>query len=157
MGINMKAGIVSSLLLPIGYALANFSLPRISDKFFNGRREPLLISNSIITCILLCVFPFIQTQRAASILLFFVGFFSCTNSMVWSFATDVGTRAISGTASGILDWASYMGAAIQAIFFGWVWDRSGSPIGVFVTIGVLYAVMCFLALIARKMKIKGNT
>ncbi len=157
MGINMKQGIVSSLLLPVGYALANFSLPRISDKFLNGKREPLLISNSIITCILLCVFPFIKTQAAASVLLLFVGFFSCTNSMVWSFATDVGTRAISGTASGILDWASYMGAAVQAIFFGFIWDATGSATAVFVTIGVLFAAMCMLAMIARKMKIRGNT
>lgn len=157
MGINMKQGIVSSILLPVGYALANFSLPRISDKFFGGKREPLLISNSIMTCVLLCVFPFIKTQTSASILLLFVGFFSCTNSMVWSFATDVGTRAISGTASGILDWASYMGAAIQAIFFGFVWDVTGSAVGVFVTIGCLFALMCVLALIARKMKIRGNT
>lgn len=157
MGINMKQGIVSSLLLPVGYAIANFSLPRISDKFLGGKREPLLISNSIITCLLLCLFPFVKTQTAASVLLLFVGFFSCTNSMVWSFATDVGTRAISSTASGILDWASYMGAAIQSIFFGFIWDKTGNATAVFVTIGVLFAVMCFLALVARKMKIRGNT
>jgi len=157
MGLNMKAGIVSSLLLPVGYAIANFTLPRISDKFFHGKREPLLISNSLITCALLCLFPFVKTQTAASVLLLFVGFFSCTNSMVWSFTTDVGTRAISGTASGILDWASYMGAAVQAILFGAIWDSTGSATVVFVTIGVLFAAMCALALIAKNMKIRGNT
>jgi len=66
-------------------------------------------------------------------------------------------RAISGTASGILDWASYMGAAVQAILFGAIWDSTGSATVVFVTIGVLFAAMCALALIAKNMKIRGNT
>ena len=156
MGLSIKSGIIKSLLLPLGYAIANFTLPRISDTVFKGKREPILIINSLMTCILLCLFPFVKTATGASVLLLFIGFFSCTNSMVWSFATDVGTRAISGTASGILDWASYMGAAVQAIFFGWIWDKTGSATSVFVTIGVLFAVMCGLAFIAKGIKIRGD-
>lgn len=156
MGLSIKSGIVKSLLLPLGYGIANFSLPRISDKVFKGKREPILIINSIMTCLLLCLFPFVKTAQGATILLLFIGFFSCTNSMVWSFATDIGTRAISGTASGILDWASYMGAAIQAIFFGYIWDKTNSAVSVFVTIGVLYAIMCGLAFLAKGIKIRGD-
>ena len=54
---------------------------------------------------------------------------------------------------GVFDWAVYMGAAIQAVIFGFVKDKWGWP-AIFVTIAGLYIILLVLTLIARKMKTK---
>ena len=72
--------------------------------------------------------------------------------VIWAIAGDMGGRSLSSTVVGVLDWAVYMGAAIQASVFGFMKDTFGWP-AVFITIGCLYIVMLVLTLLARKMKI----
>ncbi len=87
----------------------------------------MLIIASLATFFGMLVFPFIRQQALASIMLFVLGVF---------------------------DWAVYMGAAVQALLFGFVKDTFGWP-AIFVIIGVLYAILLVLTLIARKMKTKN--
>lgn len=47
-----------------------------------------------------------------------------------------------------------MGAAVQAVMFGFVKDTFGWP-AIFIIIGALYIIMLVLTLIARKMKTKN--
>ena len=108
----------------------------------------------VVSVISLVIFPNITSQGAASAMLFFVGFFSSVNGIVWAFAGDIGTRAFAGTATGLLDWAAYMGAAIQSILFGYVSEISWNA--VFVTIAALYALLVVLALLAKNMKVRGT-
>lgn len=154
MGIDVKSGIVSSILLPVGQASAFFLMPYLTDKVFKGKREPLLVICGVVSVISLVIFPNITSQTAASAMLLVVGFFSSVNGIVWAFAGDIGTRAFAGTATGLLDWAAYMGAAIQSILFGYVSVRSWNA--VFITIAVLYAVLVVLALLAKNMKVRGT-
>ncbi|MBQ9131230.1 MAG: MFS transporter, partial [Clostridia bacterium] len=73
MGLSIKDGIFSSILLPTGQACAMFVFPLITDKLLKGKREPMLIIASIITfCGMVC-FPFIRSQLPASIMLFVLG------------------------------------------------------------------------------------
>ena len=65
----------------------------------------------------------------------------------------MGGRAFSSTIVGVLDWAVYMGAAIQALVFGFVKDKFGWS-AIFVTIGALYIILLILTLVARKIKTK---
>lgn len=74
--------------------------------------------------------------------------------VIWTIAGDMGGRAFSSTIVGVLDWAVYMGAAIQAIIFGFIKDIFGWS-AIFVTIGVLYIIMLILTLLARKIKTKN--
>lgn len=86
---------------------------------------------------------------AASALLFFAGFFIYgINSLVWAFATDVGGRAFAGTATGILDCSAYIGASVQAIFFGSVLTSSGNWNLVFTCIIGVMVVLIIAAIIA---------
>ena len=87
-------------------------------------------------------------------MLLIVGFFSSVNGIVWAFAGDIGTRAFAGTATGLLDWAAYMGAAVQSILFGFVSGKSWNA--VFITIAVLYALLVVLAFFAKNMKVRGT-
>jgi len=153
MGLSIKAGIFSSILLPFGQACAMFVFPLITDKVFKGKREPMLALASVVTFFGMITFPFIRTQSMASMMLFLVGVSGMVTGVVWAVAGDMGGRAFSSTVVGVLDWAVYMGAALQASVFGFVKDTFGWP-AIFITIGCLYILMLALTLCARKMKMR---
>jgi OPA family sugar phosphate sensor protein UhpC-like MFS transporter len=141
------------IVLPLGQASAMFVFPFITDKVFKGKREPMLILASIAAfCGMIC-FPLFRTQLPATIMLFVVGVFSMVTGVIWAIAGDMGGRALSSTVVGVLDWAVYMGAAIQATIFGFVKEAFGWS-AIFVTIGCLYVILLILTLLARKMKLK---
>ena len=89
----------------------------------------------------------------ASAMLLVVGISGMVTGVIWAVAGDMGGRAFSSTIVGVLDWAVYMGAAVQASVFGFVKDAFGWS-AVFITIGCLYILMLVLTLAARKMKTK---
>ena len=153
MGLSIKAGIFSAILLPIGQACAMFVFPLITDKVFKGKREPMLVLASIVTFLGMICFPFIKSQTPASFMLFVVGVSGMVTGVIWAVAGDMGGRAFASTIVGVLDWAVYMGAAIQASVFGFVKDTFGWS-AIFVTIGCLYIIMLVLTLLARNMKMK---
>ena len=153
MGLSIKAGIFSAILLPAGQACAMFVFPCIPDKVFKGKREPMLALASAVTFIGMLCFPFIKTQAPASLMLFVVGVSGMVTGVIWAVAGDMGGRAFSSTIVGVLDWAVYMGAAIQASVFGFVKDTFGWP-AIFITIGCLYIIMLVLTLVARNMKMR---
>lgn len=154
LGLSIKDGIFSSILLPVGQACAMFVFPLITDKVFKGKREPMLVLASVITFFGMLCFPFIKSQVMASIMLFVLGVFAMVTGVIWAVAGDMGGRAFSSTIVGVLDWAVYMGAAIQAIIFGFVKDTFGWT-AIFVTIGCLYIILLCLTFIAQKMKTKN--
>lgn len=151
MGLSIKEGIFSSILLPIGQALAMFVFPFLTDKLFKGKREPMLALASILTFISMITFPFIHSQNIASMVLFVSGIFSMITGVIWSVAGDIGGSEYSSTATGILDWSVYMGAAIQAFVFGLVIDTFGWN-AIFITIGCLYIVILTLTIVSSKIK-----
>ena len=151
MGLSVKEGIFSSILLPIGQSCAMFVFPLITDKLFKGKREPMLILAAIVTFLGMVVFPFITSQTPASIMLFVVGVSGMVTGVIWAIAGDMGGRALSSSVVAVLDWAVFMGAAIQAFIFVFVKDSFGWP-AIFITIGCLYIIMLVLTLVARKMK-----
>ncbi|WP_125143790.1 MFS transporter [Clostridium transplantifaecale] len=154
LGMDIKSGIFASVLLPVGQAAAFFLMPYLTDKVFKGKREPVLVICGFISAISLILFPRITSLGMASVMLLFVGFFSSVNGIVWAFAGDIGTRAFAGTATGLLDWAAYMGAAVQSILFGYVSSYSWNA--VFITIAILYVALVILALAAKNMKVRGT-
>ena len=113
----------------------------------------MLALASIVTFIGMLCFPFIKSQTPASLMLFLVGVSGMVTGVIWAVAGDMGGRAFSSTIVGVLDWAVYMGAAVQASAFGYVKDHFGWP-AVFITIGCLYIIMLILTLMARQMKMR---
>ncbi len=153
LGLTLKNDMFTYIVLPLGQACAMFVFPFITDKVFKGKREPMLILASVVACAGLVCFPFFKTQAPATVMLFVVGVFSMVTGVIWAIAGDMGGRALSSTVVGVLDWAVYMGAAIQASVFGFVKESFGWS-AIFVTIGCLYIVLLVLTLLARKMKMK---
>lgn len=153
LGLSIKDGILSSILLPFGQACAMFVFPLITDKLLKGKREPMLIIAATVTIVGMMCFPFIRNQYVASGMLFLLGVFAMVTGVIWAIAGDIGGKALSSTVVGIFDWAVYMGAAIQALIFGFVKDHFGWP-AVFITIGVLYVLLIALTMIAKNVKTK---
>ncbi len=153
LGLTIKDGIFSSILLPFGQACAMFIFPIITDKLLKGKREPMIIIASLVTFFGMLIFPFIKHQAGASIMLFVLGVFAMVTGVIWTIAGDIGGKALSSTVVGVFDWAVYMGAAVQALLFGFIKDAFGWS-SIFVIIGVLYIVLLILTLFARKMKTK---
>jgi len=153
LGLTIKDGIFSSILLPFGQACAMFIFPIITDKFLKGKREPMLIIASLVTFSGMLVFPYIRNQMLASGMLFLLGVFAMVTGVIWTIAGDIGGKSLSSTVIGVFDWAVYMGAAIQAVIFGFVKDAFGWG-AIFVIIGVLYVIMLVLTFLAARMKTK---
>ena len=86
-------------------------------------------------------------------MLLVVGISGMVTGVIWAIAGDMGGRAFASTVVGVLDWAVYMGAAIQATVFGFVKDTFGWS-AIFIVIGCLYIIMLVLTLLARNMKMK---
>ncbi len=154
LGLAIKEGIFSSILLPFGQACAMFIFPIITDKLLKGKREPMLIIASLVTFFGMLAFPFIKNQLGASIMLFVLGVFAMVTGVIWTIAGDIGGKELSSTVVGVFDWAVYMGAAVQALLFGFVKDTFGWP-SIFVIIAVLYVILLILTLLTRKMKTKN--
>ncbi len=153
LGLNFGDSITKIVLLPLGQACAMFVFPFITDKVFKGKREPMLILASVVTFGVMLLFPFVKNPNLASVLLLIVGTSGMVTGVIWAIAGDMGGRAFAATVVGVLDWAVYMGAAIQESCFGYLKNAAGWP-AVFITVGSLYIVMLVLTLLARKMKMK---
>ncbi len=154
LGLTLKDNMFTYIVLPLGQACAMFVFPFITDKLFKGKREPMLILASVVAIAGMLCFPMFKTQTPATVMLFVVGVFSMVTGVIWAIAGDMGGRALSSTVVGVLDWAVYMGAAIQASAFGFVQEKFGWP-AIFITIGCLYVIMLVLTLAARKMKLRN--
>lgn len=150
---NPKNSILMSIGVPIGHACAMFLFPLITDKVFKGKREPMIIIAAVLTFFGMMTLPFINKPSVALIMLFVVAVTSMVTGVIWAMAGDIGGKAYSSTVVGVLDWAVYMGAAVQAMIFGFMKDWFGWP-AVFVTIGGLYVILLILTFIMRKMKTK---
>lgn len=153
LGLSLKNDMFTYIVLPLGQACAMFVFPFITDKIFKGKREPMLVLAAVVAFLGLISFPLFKTQLPATIMLFIVGVFSMVTGVIWAIAGDMGGKVLSSTVVGVLDWAVYMGAAIQAIVFGFVKESFGWA-AIFITIGCLYIVLLVLTFIARKMKLK---
>ena len=86
------------------------------------------------------------------LLLFFAGFgIYAIDGLAFAVATDVGGRVFSGTCSGIMDFAVYMGAGVQAVIYGFVSEKFGWS-WVFVSMGVFLIIIALLALFGSPKK-----
>jgi sugar phosphate permease len=146
---DIEAGIIGSIVCPLGMAAGALIIPWLSDKVWSQNRLPWVIISSIASIV--AVFGFMNAEPGvvASILLFFAGFFIYgINSLVWTFATDIGGRTFGGTATGVLDCAAYVGASVQAIYFGGVLTNSGNWNWVFMCIIGVLGIMLLSAILA---------
>lgn len=150
MGMDIKDGLIEGLLLSIGMGAGTLVIPALSDKYCRHDRLPAVLLCAVVGGLCILLFMFSQTMLLIDVLLFTAGFFLyAINGLVWPFAIDIGGRQLSGTASGILDFAAYLGAAVQAIVFG-LFLGDGNWNMLFAAITLVCVAMAILAVAAAR-------
>jgi len=148
--VNLKQGILFTLVLPLGMAVGAFVFPYISDKFKNRNRAIGIYIGTLLASAMALILPNLGSVTSAQFGLFFLGFFPSVAALVWAYATDVGARAFTGTAVGLLDWFGYIGAALQAILLGKVLDITKDWNVLFTILAGLFISVAILAFIASR-------
>ncbi len=158
-GVSISSGLLSTFIIPLGMAVGTLVVPWLTDIFCPKNRLPAVIISGILAALVVWLFYITEPRITANILLFFAGFFIyAINGLCWTFATDIGGRVFAGTASGLLNFASYIGAGCQAAIFGFALKASGWSL-VFITIVVSLGILVLLAFAAdrtRKTKSKAG-
>ncbi|WZL73919.1 MFS transporter [Clostridiaceae bacterium 35-E11] len=153
MQLHIRTGIFHVLILPTGMTMGTFLVPWATDKFFGKNRAPAVIICGALSALLVFIFPSMTTSITVAVSIFWAGFFVYgINGVLWPYAIDVGTRAFAGTAAGILDWSAYMGAAVQAMVFGSILDKTEKWAYVFVSIAILCVLIVILGIIVTEHK-----
>jgi sugar phosphate permease len=148
--VNIKTGVMFTIVFPLGMMLGTFMWPYLSDKVFNKNRAIGIVIGTLGGAVIAFLLPRLGTVTGAQIGVFLLGVFPLgIGALIWAYATDVGTRAFAGTAVGVLDWLAYIGAALQAIVLGGVLQKTGGNwYVVFNILAGIFLLMMLLAIVA---------
>lgn len=156
MGLGVSSSILTSIVLPIGMGIGTLVIPTLTDKFCPNNRLLAGVVSGLAAAACIVGFMFLKPTGVQlvlmMVLLFFAGFFIyAINGVVWTFAADVGGRFFASTAAGILDFAAYMGAAIQAMLFGFILG-DGNWTVLFVSVAAFCFLIGIVSLVCSKNK-----
>lgn len=160
-GLSATASVASSVILPIGMGVGTLVVPWLTDRFCPSNRMPAAIVSAVVGAVTtMAIFWLDATQFSQmvmiEVLLFIAGFcIYAINGIVFTYATDVGGRAFSGTCSGVLNFSAYLGAAVQSVVYGFVLDHSGWAI-VFVSVAAFNLVIAVLGMIGSQKKAQAQ-
>ena len=151
--------LLTSTILPIGMGIGTLVVPTLTDKFCPNNRLLAGIVSGIGAA--LCVLGFMLLKPVGiqfyvmMALLFLAGFFIyAISGVVWAFSADIGGRVFASTSSGILDFAAYMGAAIQAYVYGFIL-LNGSWNVVFASVAAICLAIALISYISSRSKKKA--
>ena len=156
-GLSAAASVASSVILPVGMGVGTLIVPWLTDKFCSEDRLPAAIISALIGAVTTILIFLLDATKVShlivvEILLFLSGFcIYAINGIVFTYATDIGGRVFSGTCSGVLNFAAYLGAAVQSVVYGFVLDNGGWGI-VFVSIAVFNVLIAVLGAVGTEKK-----
>lgn len=156
-GFSAAASIASSLILPIGMGVGTLVVPWLTDRFCPNDRMPAAILSAFVgAAATIVVFLLKATQLPQmimiEIMLFIAGFcIYAINGIMFTYATDIGGRVLSGTCSGVLNFSAYLGAAVQSFVYGFVLNSGGWGI-VFISIAAFNIMIAVLGMIGYHRK-----
>ncbi len=156
MGLEDSTSILTSIVLPIGMGIGTLIIPTLTDKFCPNNRLLAGVVSGFAAAMCIVGFMFLKAEGIQLILmmvlLFFAGFFIyAINGVVWTFAADVGGRVFASTAAGVLDFAAYMGAAIQAMLFGFILGDGHWNV-LFLSVAAFCLAIAIVSLVCSKKK-----
>ena len=152
---DITAGLLQSLTLPVGMGIGTFVVPWLTDRFCPDDRLKAAVFSGLIAAASIVFFYFLDPTVPwqlviIELLLFFAGFFIyAINGIVWTYSADIGGRVFAGTSAGVLDWAAYMGAAIQAVTYGFILDKGGWSI-IFFSIAMFCLMISLVSFISSR-------
>lgn len=156
-GLSSIASVASSMILPIGMGIGTLVVPWLTDRFCPNNRLPAAIVSAVIGAATTIVIFLLDASDLSQmiwveVMLFISGFcIYAINGIAFTYAADIGGRVFSGTCSGVLNFAAYLGAAVQSVVYGFVLDNGGWGI-VFVSIAVFNLLIAVLGTVGSKKK-----
>lgn len=149
--VDVTSGLIQSLVLPVGMGVGALVVPCLTDRLCPTNRLPAVALSATVGAFSVLLFFFCAPNSFTGLLvteftLFVAGFcIYAVNGTAWAYATDIGGRVYSGTASGLLNCAAYMGAAVQSLVYGFLLGSGGWSV-VFVSISL---ALVFVALLGK--------
>ena len=151
-GVDVTAGLLQSLALPVGMGFGTFFVPVLTDRFCSGDRRPAVVISAIVAAVSVISFMTLDPRTAGgsvlvSIMLFIAGFaIYAISGVSFAYACDLGGRVFTATCSGIIGFVAYSGAALQSMIYGFILEKAGWN-----TVFISIAALCFVsAFIARR-------
>jgi len=143
--VSIKKTLYFSIGLPVGMMFGAFIVPYLSDKFFSRYRAVGICGVTIGSLIMCLILPRLGSAETTGYALFVLGFFDAAAALMWTMASDVGTRVLTGTAIGSLNFFSYIGAATQSVVLGKVLHATKDWTMIFAVLAGIYALACVLS------------
>lgn len=156
-GLSAAASVASSVILPVGMGIGTLVVPWLTDRFCAKDRLPAAIISAMVAAVTTVSVYFLDATKVSQLilvefLLFVSGFcIYAINGIVFAYATDIGGRIFSGTCSGVLNFAAYLGAAVQSVVYGFILDNGGWCI-VFASIAVFDLLIALLGVVGSRKK-----
>jgi OPA family glycerol-3-phosphate transporter-like MFS transporter len=152
-GAPVGKAVLKIAMLPTVGAIGIISSGWLTDKL-GGRRAPVISVMLIISAILAYVFRLTSqggdqgSMTLSLVVLGGIGFFLYGPHLLMgaTIAMDLGSRKASATASGVIDWLGYMGAAVAGIGTAWarnMWGWDGA-FALWIASAVLAAALMLL-------------
>ena len=129
----------------MGMMLGAFIVPYLSDKFFARHRAVGICCVTIGSFVMCLILPRLGSAEATGYALFVLGFFDAAAALMWTMASDVGTRVLTGTAIGTLNFFSYMGAASQSVVLGKILHTTKDWTMIFAVLAGIYILATILS------------
>lgn len=123
-GVSIYRAAAKAMVLPLSGVLAAFVAGWATDRFFGGRRAPVIVALMIVGGLLLWFYPMIPVSRSVVNLcaLGMIGgaAFAAQTLIVTGMAMDIGTRKAAASVAGFIDALGYMGATLTGVGTGWL-------------------------------------
>ena len=155
-GLSTVASVASSMILPVGMGIGTLVVPWLTDRFCPNNRLPAAVVSAVVGVVTTLAIYFLDASQGmqlvlVEVLLFLSGFcIYAINGIMFTYASDFGGRVFSGTCSGVLNFSAYLGAAVQAVVYGFVLDNGGWGV-VFISIAAFNVLVAVLGLIGSRL------
>jgi len=128
-GAPVGKAVLKILMLPLVGAVGIIVSGWLTDRL-GGRRAPVISVMLFVSALLAWVFSAIPVQGhmvLSLVVLGGIGFFLYGPHLLMgaTIAMDLGSRKASATASGVIDWLGYMGAAVAGVGTAWARNNWG--------------------------------
>ncbi|PZX23928.1 2-phosphonopropionate transporter; major facilitator superfamily [Cupriavidus phytorum] len=140
-----------SVALPVGMAFGALSNGWISDRLFGSSRSKAIMLYMVLGAIASMVMYQLPTGMGAIVALFLAGFFVYgPASSFWALCPDLVGAKRAGTATGILNFFSYLLAGLGEPLIGRILDQSGNTSLVFPIVAASCMISAVIAAFIRR-------
>ncbi|ALH96604.1 MFS transporter [Acinetobacter equi] len=158
LGSNWKSGdagidpIWITVALPVGMAVGALTNGWVSDRLFGSKRYLAIILYMVLGAITSLWMWTLPTYSSVAIgALFLCGFFVYgPASSFWALCPDLAGAKRAGTATGVMNFASYLFAGLAEPLIGSVLDMTGNTSLIFMIVTIACACSAFVALFVRR-------